>query len=71
MIQGKGSHAALPQESVDPVVLASGVVQALQQIVSRRLDPNDRAVLSVASFIADGGYNVIPDRPTCAARCAR
>lgn len=43
IIQGKDSHAALPQESVDPVVLTSGVVQTLH------------------SFIANGGYNVIPD----------
>lgn len=62
ILQGKGSHAAMPNMSCDPIVLGAGVVQQLQQIVSRRLDPNDRAVLSIASFIADGGYNVIPDR---------
>lgn len=60
-LQGKGAHAAMPQESIDPVTLGAGVVQALQQIVSRRLDPNEGAVLTVASFQADGGYNVIPD----------
>ncbi|MTD29166.1 amidohydrolase [Erwinia sorbitola] len=62
IIQGKGSHAAMPQDSTDPLVLGAGVVQALQQIVSRRLDANDGAVLSVASFMAEGGYNVIPDK---------
>lgn len=61
VIQGKGSHAALPHLACDPIVLGASVVQALQQILSRRLDPNDGAVLSIASFLADGGYNVIPD----------
>lgn len=61
ILQGKGSHAAMPQESTDPLVLGAGVVQALQQIVPRRLDANDGAVLTVASFKAEGGYNVIPD----------
>ncbi|MBK0033393.1 amidohydrolase [Erwinia sp. S43] len=61
ILQGKGSHAALPHTACDPVVLGAGVVQELQQIISRRLDPNEGAVLSIASFLADGGYNVIPD----------
>lgn len=62
ILQGKGSHAAMPQQSIDPLVMGAGVVQALQQIVSRRLDANDGTVLTVASFLADGGYNVIPDK---------
>ncbi|MFK8256444.1 amidohydrolase [Erwinia sp. AnSW2-5] len=62
ILQGKGSHAAMPQQSIDPLVMGTGVVQALQQIVSRRLDANDGTVLTVASFLADGGYNVIPDK---------
>lgn len=61
VLQGKGSHAAMPQESIDPVALGASVVQALQQIVSRRLDANDSAVLTVASFMSEGGYNVIPN----------
>lgn len=61
ILQGKGSHAAMPHAGRDPIVLGAGIVQALQQVVSRRLDPNDGAVLTVASFLADGGYNIIPD----------
>ncbi|PLV61068.1 amidohydrolase [Erwinia sp. B116] len=61
ILQGTGAHAAMPDKSCDPIVMGAGVVHALQQVVSRRLNPNDRAVLTVASFLADGGYNVIPD----------
>lgn len=62
VLQGKGAHAAMPQQSTDPLVLGASVVGALQQIVSRRLDANDGAVLTVASFQCGDSYNVIPDK---------
>lgn len=60
-IQGKGGHGAIPQETKDSILIASQVVSNLQQIVSRRVDPLDAAVISVCSFDARGPYNVIAD----------
>ena len=61
IIQGKGGHAAEPHASADPVVAAAAVVTALQSIVSRNIDPMDRAVVSVCKFAAGEAFNVIPD----------
>ena len=61
IIQGKGGHAAEPHESADPVVAAAAVITALQSIVSRNIDPMDRAVVSVCTFAAGEAFNVIPD----------
>ena len=60
-ITGKGAHAAQPHESVDPVIVASATVQALQSIVSRNADPLKSAVLSVTQIHAGAAYNVIPE----------
>jgi amidohydrolase len=60
-IKGRGSHAAMPQVSRDPVVIGSTLVQALQSIVSRNADPLQAAVLSVTQFHAGTAYNVIPE----------
>ncbi|NDJ60088.1 MAG: amidohydrolase [Chloroflexi bacterium] len=59
-ITGKGSHAALPQTGIDPVVCAAHIVTALQLIVSRSLDPLENAVISVTAIHAGAAYNVIP-----------
>ncbi len=62
-IKGKGGHAALPHNTIDPIVAASHVVTALQSIVSRQIDPVDQAVVSVTNFNAgSGAFNVIPDQ---------
>ena len=58
-ITGRGGHAARPQTCIDPILAGSAVVLALQQIVARRLDPVDPAVVSVTEFITDGTRNVI------------
>ncbi len=58
-IQGKGGHGALPQQTVDAVVVGSAVVQALQTIVARRVNPLDSAVVSIGRFRAGDTYNVI------------
>ncbi len=59
-IEGQGSHAAFPQVSIDPVIVATQMVQALQTIVSRNVDPLKSAVLSVTSISAGKAYNIIP-----------
>ena len=60
-IKGKGGHGALPDKLIDPVVIASQVVLALQQIASRNANPNVPTVISFGRFIADGRTNIIPD----------
>jgi len=62
-IKGRGGHGAEPQNTIDPVVVGSAVIQALQSIISRNTAPKERAVVTVASFIAgnDTSYNIIPE----------
>ncbi|MCZ2257648.1 M20 metallopeptidase family protein [Sporosarcina sp. G11-34] len=60
-IQGAGGHGAAPHQTKDAVVIGSALVTNLQQLVSRRVNPIDSAVLSVGSFIADNAFNVIAD----------
>ncbi len=59
-LKGSGSHGAMPHESRDPIVAATALVQALQSIVSRNLDPKETAVVSVTQIHAGSAYNVIP-----------
>jgi hippurate hydrolase len=63
-IQGLGAHAARPHMSIDPIVIGSEIVLALQTIVSRNLDPMEQAVVSVTEFITNGTRNVIPGKVT-------
>ena len=60
-VQGKGGHGAYPHGSVDPVAIGSHIVVALQTLVSREVDPTDKAVVSVCAFNAGDAFNVIPD----------
>ena len=60
-IRGKGGHAAIPHESVDPIAIAAQVVTNLQHIVARGVDPLDSAVLSITQFHAGTTHNVIPE----------
>ena len=61
-VMGHGAHAAMPHLGVDPLPAAAALVQALQTVVSRTLDPLDAAVVSVTQMHAGEAYNVIPDR---------
>ncbi|WP_138424098.1 M20 aminoacylase family protein [Maritimibacter alexandrii] len=62
-IEGKGGHAAKPHEGVDPTVVASHVIVALQTIASRNVDPVKHVVVSVTTMQTEGdSYNVIPQR---------
>lgn len=60
-IIGKGGHGAQPHLNIDPVLIASHIIIALQQIVSRSAHPGDPTVLSFGKVIADGAINVIPN----------
>lgn len=60
VIKGKGGHGAMPHKNIDAVLIASHLVVALQQIVSRRANPEVPSVLSFGKFIAAGATNVIP-----------
>jgi hippurate hydrolase len=59
-VEGKGAHAARPQQSADPLVAGAHLVTALQAIVARNVDPLESAVLSVTVFRAGDTNNVIP-----------
>lgn len=61
VVQGRGAHAAMPHQGVDPIVAATHLVQALQAIASRTTDPLDAVVVSVTQFHAGDAYNVIPE----------
>ncbi|MEV7972897.1 amidohydrolase [Cellulomonas sp. NPDC089187] len=63
-LYGAGSHGSMPQLGVDPIVLASAVVQRLQGIVARELTPGERAVVTVGALNAGTKSNIIPDRAT-------
>lgn len=58
---GKGGHGAMPHLNIDPVLIASHMIVALQQVVSRNADPKLPSVLSFGKVIANGATNVIPN----------
>ncbi|HEY9825836.1 MAG TPA: M20 family metallopeptidase [Stenomitos sp.] len=60
-IQGRGGHGAMPHQTVDAVVVGSQVVNALQTIVARNVDPLESAVVTVGTFQAGQAHNVIAD----------
>ncbi|MBX2879398.1 MAG: amidohydrolase [Granulosicoccus sp.] len=59
-IKASGSHAAMPHQSIDPIVIGSNLIQQLQSIVSRNVPPVEPLVLSVTQIHAGAAYNVIP-----------
>ncbi len=60
-IFGRGGHGAQPQYAIDPIVIASRTVVALQTIVAREVNPLDPAVITVGTFHAGTKSNIIPD----------
>ncbi|MEO1240767.1 MAG: amidohydrolase [Pseudomonadota bacterium] len=60
-IKGIGAHGSAPQFGKDPIVIGSQIVNALQTLVSRELDPLDAGVVTVGSFQAGYKHNIIPD----------
>lgn len=63
-VKGVGGHGAYPHTTKDPIVLASRIVTALQTLVSREVDPQDAAVVTVGSFHAGAKHNIISDEAT-------
>ncbi len=59
-VEGRGGHAAMPHQSVDPIVLGAQIVMALQTIASRNIDPLDSCVVSVTRFDAGSANNISP-----------
>lgn len=62
VIHGVGAHGASPHRGVDPVVLGSQIVLALQTVVSRELAPREAGVITVGSFHAGTKHNIISDK---------
>lgn len=60
-VRGKGGHAAMPESLIDPVLITSHIIVALQQIVSRNASPKMPTVLSFGDISGKGATNVIPD----------
>jgi len=60
-VRGRGGHAAMPDSNIDPVLIASHIIVALQQVVSRHASPRIPTVLSFGKVLAEGATNIIPD----------
>lgn len=60
-LTGKGGHGAMPHETVDPLIAAVGMVQAVQTIVTRNAPAMDEIVISVTQFHAGSASNIIPE----------
>ncbi len=63
-IEGKGGHGGYPHETVDPIYIATHLIQAFQSIVSRNLNPLHPGVISFGGMQAGNSYNVIPEKVT-------
>lgn len=61
-LTGQGGHAAAPHTTIDPVICAAHIITALQTIVSRNVDPQERAVLSTTMLKASDADNIIPEK---------
>ena len=60
-VKGLGGHGAYPEATKDPIVLAARIVTTLQTLISRELDPQDAAVVTIGSFQGGAKHNIIPD----------
>ncbi len=63
-VTGRGAHGAMPHTGVDPIVIAARVIEGIQHVRSRMLDPLDPAVVTVATIHGGTAVNIIPDRVT-------
>ena len=68
-IKGRGGHASQPHHHIDPLIVAAEIIQGLQTIVSRNIDPRQQAVVSVTEIDADGTVNVIPSNVVLKGDC--
>ena len=62
VVEGKGGHASLPHETLDPVPVACEIVMALQAMVTRKFNAHDPVIVTIAKIEAGSAHNVIPDR---------
>jgi len=60
-VAGKGGHAALPHQAIDPIAISAQLVVGLQQLVARETDPADQAVISITAIHGGTAYNIIPE----------
>jgi len=60
-VEGKGGHAAMPNNTIDPIVISAHIIEALQSISSREIDPLEPIVVTVGSINGGTTNNVIPD----------
>ena len=60
-INAKGSHAAMPHQSIDPIIICSNLIDQMQAIVSRNTPPLESVVLSITQIHSGSAYNVIPE----------
>ena len=60
-VKGKGAHAAYPEQSIDPITIASELVMSLQTIISRETKATDPAVLSICRIDGGNNHNIIPE----------
>ena len=59
-IRAKGGHSAMPHMGVDAILVGTEIVQTLQTIISRKINPSSSGVISVTEFITNGNRNVLP-----------
>ena len=60
-VKGRGGHGGTPNLNIDPIVIASHIIVAMQQIVSRNADPMMPTILSFGKMVGEGRTNIIPD----------
>jgi amidohydrolase len=61
-VRGHGGHGAIPHQTVDPIVVAAQIIGAIQTIVSRNVDPQKTAVVTVGTIHGGTAFNIIPDQ---------
>ncbi|HJT56278.1 MAG TPA: amidohydrolase [Ktedonobacteraceae bacterium] len=60
-VQGKGGHAAMPETTVDPIVISAHIITALQTLISRETSPFSPAVITIGRISAGTAFNIIPE----------
>ena len=61
-ITGKGSHGAFPHQGIDPIVVAANIINALQTVISRNMEPIQGGVVSIGHISGGDAYNILPER---------
>ena len=69
VIKGRGAHAAYPHRGIDPIVISAAVIEGLQTIASRSIDPLEPAVVTIARVAAGTARNIIPDEALLQGTC--